>query len=320
MQPSTQDTFEAWRRYVSTGALVPSLLRPQVLRAWQRAHESRVSPRLHRPERLSPNDTERFVEQHSALVAASLPYLDALSVAAGSEWHGALLGAADGRVLALRAAEQSLHGLDAVPGVGTLMAEAWAGSNGIGTVLAEGECAELVGPEHFIGGFHEHSCQGVPLRDAAGQVVGVLSLAVRADSQEGRRLRDLLLTASRGIEMELRAVSLRARLEELRYDGRAETEDLVPLHQDIVQAQAAARLQMEMGSVLLRERRPAALLAAAQESIERFVRGSRTWQLASGVALREPMSMSALVCNVAELLQTEAAIQKVRLSAVARRA
>jgi len=83
-----------------------------------------------------------------------------------------------------------------------------------GHPLAEDGYVEIVGPEHFIAGFQQVTCQGIPLRDGAGQVVGALSTSVRRH-EVSRRLHDMLLCAAHGIEAELLRASLEVRLADL---------------------------------------------------------------------------------------------------------
>jgi transcriptional regulator of acetoin/glycerol metabolism len=192
------------------------------------------------------------------------------------------------------------------------MDEAHAGANGIGTALAEDTYVEVVGAEHFIQGFHTHTCHGMPLRGASGQLVGALCLSVRAP-RVAQRLRELLGMAARGIQMEQAARQLQRRLQELRGDPSEAAQTLVSLHQEVVQAHASARLQLEVGAMRLRRNAGVELIAAAHESILRFARGARVWQLASGVPLHDPITTAELLRSATELMRTDAAIHGVEL-------
>src|SRR5512134_2752194 len=176
---SVASTREAWRKYVSTGALNPGALRPAVFRAWERCHDFGTSPRQPQAESLSSDATQRLLDSRAGILAAARPYMAALSRAAGSDRHAAMLGDRSGVVLDIVGDEQTVHGPEPFPGPGALLAEEVSGANGIGTPLAGAEYVELVGPEHFIGGFHVVTCQGGPVRAPEGAVTGVISTSVR---------------------------------------------------------------------------------------------------------------------------------------------
>jgi sigma-54 dependent transcriptional regulator, acetoin dehydrogenase operon transcriptional activator AcoR len=146
--------FRAHEQYVSIGKLSPALLREPVFRAWERSHLQGASALRAKAIQLEPLETERLLESKKEIILAAQPYLRALSKAAGSVPHAAMLGDAQAIVLDVKGDEQTVHGPVSVPGPGSLLDEGACGANGIGTPLAEGAYAELVGPEHFIGGFH----------------------------------------------------------------------------------------------------------------------------------------------------------------------
>jgi transcriptional regulator of acetoin/glycerol metabolism len=312
MQSNAELTREAWRTYASTGRLRHDLLRPEIYRAWRRSHMGHVSPRMMRPKMLAQDECARLLDHEAPLLEASAPYLTALSTAAGASRHAVLLSTSAGVLLDRRGDPITLHGPDALPLAGAMMAEMHAGSNGLGTPLAENSYVELFGPEHFISGFHDHACHGIPLRGLDGNVVGALCLSVHVP-HTGRNLKEMLLTAAHGIECELRARALRGHLAELRKDPSAVSQSLALIHQDVVQSHAAARLQFEMGALQFRHGQPEQLVQGARESLARFLRNARTWQLASGVQLDEPMPLHRLVSNVVELMQTEAKVLRVQL-------
>jgi transcriptional regulator of acetoin/glycerol metabolism len=196
------NTAEAWRKYVSVGAIAADLLRPHVLRGWERAHDQGASPWVARAEVLSTLETERLLDQHARLLSAARPYLHLLSHAAGNERHAAMLGTAGAVLLDVVGDEQSVSGPERVPGPGSLLSEAMCGSNGIGTPLVEGQYVELVSTEHFIHGFHPFTCHGIPIETPDGERDGVLSVSVRKP-ETAERLHEILVCAAYGIAAEL---------------------------------------------------------------------------------------------------------------------
>jgi transcriptional regulator of acetoin/glycerol metabolism len=69
---------------------------------------------------------------------------------------------------------------------GATLHEDVAGTNGLGSVLAEGRPVQVVGPEHYIDGFQGFTCVGAPVRHPlGGQIEGIVTLAMRyEDSNE----------------------------------------------------------------------------------------------------------------------------------------
>jgi hypothetical protein len=73
-------------------------------------------------------------------------------------------------------------------------------------------------------------------------------------------------------------------------------------------------LQFELGAARSHDERGELLVAAASESLERYLRHARTWQLASGLAPELPMSVRELFASAVELLQPEAHVLRVKLT------
>jgi len=309
---------DAHRRYLSTGALRPELLREPVFRAWERCHGQGASARQARAVHLADAEMERLLAQQRGFMVAARPYLRALSQAAAAERHAAMLGDSRGVVLDVIGDVSSVSGPERVPEPGSLLSEAVSGANGIGTPLAEGGYVELVGAEHFIEGFHLFTCQGVPVRTPDGAVAGVISVSMRR-TEAARRLHELLVCAAHGVEAEL----IRERLDEdvrrlIAAGGRDDEALLENLRQDLVQAQATARLEVALAARdLARDRLAyaARLLALAQRSIAVFERQSALWR---DLAATDPgplrvVDLAVLLPDLAALLRTEAATSEVTI-------
>jgi transcriptional regulator of acetoin/glycerol metabolism len=315
------DSREAWRRYASVGALEARLLREPVLRAWERAHVQGASPHQLKAERLSEADRVRLLAAESGFISAARPYMEALSRAAGGERHAAMLGDAHAVVLEVVGDEASVAGPEAVPGPGALLSEAVSGANGIGTPLAEGAYAELVGAEHFIGGFHPFTCQGLPVRGADGEVEGSLSVSVRSPQAAGR-LRDILVCAAHGIEAELLRARLEADIQRLLAEDRAGeaggSDALENLRQDVLQLHTASRLRLQSAaSMSARSRFEQALrlVAVAQDTAREFQRRARLFlELAgSDVSPARPLVLCEKVEQLVALLGKEAEMRRVQV-------
>lgn len=320
-------TRRAWEALVGTGTLerqdesqqldsqpIAQSVRPHVLRAWQRSAAAGCDPRMPTAQSLTPMETLALLERESKLIAAARPYLAALSRAAGSARHAAMLADHEGRVLAVVGDDASIHGPEAVPGPGALMSEACVGANGLGTSLAEGGYVEIVGPEHFLENFHDYTCQGIPVVGINGQIAGVLSISLRGLAT-ATRVRDILFCASQGIECDLLSQELLETAVRSRHN--TDTDVAERLRQDIVQHLAAARLKLELAAQrLARGGEIAMLVQSAEELTIRFRQRAELWRdlVTDGVTAPGPIRLDDLVAQMLALLATEASINELTLT------
>ncbi|MGW0827853.1 SpoIIE family protein phosphatase [Streptomyces sp. NPDC002845] len=148
-------------------------VRVPILSSWQRSRALGVVPNeLEIPYQEAPAQEHRLLD-------AAKPVLDRLESRLRGGHVSVILTDGQGWVLQRRATSPELaKGLDAVSlAVGFMFAESVAGTNGIGTVLAERRPAYVVGREHFAECMAPFTCAGAPIRDPlSGKVEGVLDL------------------------------------------------------------------------------------------------------------------------------------------------
>jgi len=82
---------------------------------------------------------------------------------------------------------------------GSLWSEAVGGTNGLGTALATGRPVAVSGAEHYFLGLGDISCTAAPVRDAQGEVVGVLDASSYVQSRQ-RHTQALVQMAATHIE------------------------------------------------------------------------------------------------------------------------
>jgi sigma-54 dependent transcriptional regulator, acetoin dehydrogenase operon transcriptional activator AcoR len=311
MQPNRYTNEEVWRHYVVTKSIPDDVLREPIYRAWQRCDQVGASPFVMQAVELRSFQARTLFERERNLIEAARPYMQALSKSAGDERHAAMLGDRNAIVIDVLGDEESVHGPQRVPGLGALLAEQQAGSNGIGSPLAEGGYIELVGPEHFIEGFHPFTCQGLPIKGPDGETAGVLSTSVRR-VEASHRIREILFCAARGIEAELIRRQLSLELQNL-LAGDPDASLLDRLQQDIVQIHGAARLRLEKAIRLARSTRQSEVpqqVEAANELVMRFQNQSRLWREIASPSTEAPNfhDLERHVKEMSALLATEAAV------------
>lgn len=314
---STETAYEAARLYRSTGALPDKLLRPEIYQAWERSHCLGADPRRLRAETLTALDTERLAAQKAAFLTAAKPYMSALLHASGTRTHAVTLCEARAIVLDVMGDEQILKGPEPIPGPGSLLDESTAGANGLGTALAAGGYVELVGPEHFMEGLFHLTCQGIPVRDGTGQVVGALSTVVRSP-EVSLRLREMLVCAAHGIEAELMHASLEARLAHLLANPNPTHQVLERLYLDLIQKHAAARMRVELASEQFRlglSLSALDVLKLAFASLEAYRREAAFWSAMASPQQQPPASvqLDEVARDLGLLLEGEAANHRCKL-------
>ncbi|PTL81679.1 phytochrome sensor protein [Vitiosangium sp. GDMCC 1.1324] len=313
---TSESTRRAWARYVSTGMITDSLLREPVLRAWERAHELGVNPKAMKAEQLSALDTERLLAQQQALITVARPYMDVLSWAVGLESHSIQLADAHAVMLVILGDEESLHGPERQPTPGALLSEEICGTNGTGTTLVTGGYTEVVGPEHFIGGFQIYTCQGIPIRDAEGKVAGNLCAAVRRPMPSSR-LRDMLLCAAHGIEAELLLLQLERDIREV-MAAPGDEQALRVLREDVERLKKSSREGLRIGARQAGVNRleyALRLLRLAEDTAQDIRHRAHVWRSLASLeeGQRRPVVLTELVRALLGLLREEALRQRVEL-------
>jgi transcriptional regulator of acetoin/glycerol metabolism len=308
IHPDVEQVRAVWERYVQHQELAPETLRPYVLRAWNRARASGCNPRLGRADLLGEHDTQQLLAERHELIKITAPFLGALSRAAGENRHAAMLADTDGRLLCLTGDTETMAD-ENFPRPGSLLDEAHAGANGVGTAIAENGYVELVGPEHFIEGFHAFTCQGVPITGPQGPM-GVLSMSVRTLATADR-VRDILFCATEAVECELLAKWLSG------ISGQEMEHTLERLRQDMLQRLTSARLRMEVAARRIAAGADVTAMVQTSKAMSaQFARQARTWRLLAlertGTAQPEPLALADIVQDLLDLLATEARLTGVQ--------
>ncbi len=91
---------------------------------------------------------------------------------------------------------------------GSVWTESVAGTNGLGTALAAGTAVAVTGLDHYFLKLGDISCTAAPVRDAHGQVVGVLDASSYYESRQ-RHTQALVQMAATHIENSLLAHQMR---------------------------------------------------------------------------------------------------------------
>ncbi|MFI6932890.1 SpoIIE family protein phosphatase [Streptomyces sp. NPDC050287] len=181
------------------GALVDSAVRDSVLDSWKRCRSAGLQPH----QVLVPYAPDVTLEDR--FLGAADPVLRDLTASLADVGMTVALCDGRGRMVQRLGGDRQLRDrLDAVrfaPGFDA--SERFAGTNGVGTALAERSPVYVVGREHFADCLKPFACAGAPVRDPlSGRIEAILDLTCLRDDGDPTMLR-LVREAARGIEARL---------------------------------------------------------------------------------------------------------------------
>src|SRR5256885_2395221 len=166
--------------FLTTGILTLRSPRPIILNSWQRCNVLHVNPaRRYAPLAIArESQLQNLREANEILVRATRSVLDYLTDFLAASGYVVVLSDAKGRLLDVlgdATIRRRLARIDFVPGGD--WSEAAAGTNAIGTALADGHGVQLMAAEHYCDGWTDLTCTAAPIRHPfTGEVMGVLDV------------------------------------------------------------------------------------------------------------------------------------------------
>ena len=161
-----------------------------ILDSWARCLEAGLDPA--RPPRIDvASDGELARRRQRAEVVRRLARAELETLAQQIAGSNFLLAFADheGMILDLYADNRfAMSGSGAGIVAGSLWDERRAGTNGLGTALALGQSVAVTGKEHYFHDLGGISCTAAPVRDASGELVGVLDASSYFESRQRHTL------------------------------------------------------------------------------------------------------------------------------------
>jgi len=180
-----------------------ALVRPVIQRSWQRSQAAGISPgQSLAPLSIDTGEAERRWQDHPLAVA--VPILRGLLDDVGDQDHVALVCDVDGSLLWLDGRPALVEQAKEVHlAIGSNWSEQAAGTNAMGTALAERHPVQVFSAEHFSTSVHTWTCSAAPVRDpATGNVLGVIDLTGDLRTAHPHSLA-VVAMAARMIEREL---------------------------------------------------------------------------------------------------------------------
>ncbi len=165
LTPEQVNIKESWFSFINDGIVTKDVVRPEILRSWQRCRNL-IEPFAEGKPGLSNEKLLFRQSQNIEMIKIAWPIMQELGAVIDKSI--VLLSDAEGFVL-------EVIGNDELLPVGICCQENVVGTNCIGTVLIEGKSMEIRAFEHFRHCLHFYSSIGVPIK-ADSSIIGVLSV------------------------------------------------------------------------------------------------------------------------------------------------
>ncbi|SMB91652.1 PAS domain S-box-containing protein [Thermanaeromonas toyohensis ToBE] len=169
-----------WNRYLNTSTISGQIIRPEILKSWERCKNIGVNPYQRQGQEIIEGSALKEArERQEELIRAAQPIMEKLLALCGSLGFLAVLVGEDGYILEILGNYQET--IDMARRINFIPGACWredkVGTNGIGTALVLGQALEITGAEHFCCGLHSWTCAGSPIFGPEGQPIGIIDLS-----------------------------------------------------------------------------------------------------------------------------------------------
>src|SRR5437870_8837242 len=166
--------------FLTTGSLATHSPRSLILESWQRCNAMNVNPSRRFAPLAVARESQLYQvrEANELLIRATRSVMGRLTDFLADSGYVIVLSDAKGRLLDVvgdATIRRRLARIDFVPGGN--WSEAAAGTNAIGTALADRHVVQLMAAEHYCDGWTDLTCTAAPIRHPfTGEVMGVLDV------------------------------------------------------------------------------------------------------------------------------------------------
>ncbi len=166
--------------FLNRGSLTLWTPRPLILNSWQRCRTLHVNPSQRYAPLAITRETQltQLHEENALLIQAAQPVIKHLTQFLFDSGYVVVLSDAQGRLLIVlgdTAIRRRLARIDFIPGGD--WSEAAAGTNAIGTALADKHIVQLMAAEHYCDGWQDLTCTAAPIRHPlTNDIIGILDV------------------------------------------------------------------------------------------------------------------------------------------------
>lgn len=199
---------EIWHSFIY-GDKSPDQLNPVIHRSWQRCMDFNLDfKQVSDNEILPASQLRELSERQDDLLQAGKSVLPFLVRYLKGKKYIVLLCNRDGYILKALGHPPFLSKAQSVQlSPGANWREDVKGTNAIGTAMKEKQPVQVLGWEHYIRENHFLNCWASPIKNAAGELVGVLDISGEVGTPEDR-LTEIVLMGAKMIEQNLQVLDL----------------------------------------------------------------------------------------------------------------
>ncbi|MBU4205124.1 sigma-54-dependent Fis family transcriptional regulator [Patescibacteria group bacterium] len=170
---------KARKRFIETGEIDSSVVRPIIANSWERCKLAKVSPYLKNSiNKLNDKEIKVSLDKNRDLNKTSKPIMEMAEKMIRGSGFRIDLSDKDGYILKIIGDKKILKESEEVGVViGSNRSETIVGTNSIGITLFTGEPVQIIGPEHYNVYPRYWTCSSAPIRNPSGNIIGVLNMS-----------------------------------------------------------------------------------------------------------------------------------------------
>ena len=170
---------KARKRFIETGEIDYSVVRPVIASSWKRCKLAKVSPDLKKSiKKLNDKEIKILLDRNRYLIEASQLIMEIAEKMINGSGFRIDLSDKDGYILKMIGDKKILEESEKIGVViGAKRTELIAGTNSIGVTLFTGKPVQIIGPEHYSVYPRYWTCSSAPIRNPSGNIIGSLNMA-----------------------------------------------------------------------------------------------------------------------------------------------
>lgn len=177
MVPTSGEMLSLWKQLWKTRSW-RDRLRPEIKNSWERSVSYGVDPYLKKNPKILPfEEMNRKRQELQEFLSVALPTVQNLFEFVKGTGFVVALADGEGTLLVVLGDEEGLEFIARANFIeGTRWSEDVMGTNAVGLSLVEGKPVQVYGYEHYCICAYNAACSAAPIRDAQGNIIGVLDL------------------------------------------------------------------------------------------------------------------------------------------------
>lgn len=176
----SRQIFEQWKRFQEGGEVDESIVRPSILRSWERCRALGVDPDTGDRRRLNPQELEATLRKNSVVLGIARGIMEKLYKPISSSRSIISFADTDGVILACLCDDAKKYPIPSIV-PGSVASESSSGSNAISICLVEKRTVETKAAEHYCRTLHDWFCCAAPVWNSRNEMVGILNVTQPCD-------------------------------------------------------------------------------------------------------------------------------------------